>query len=149
MNPPNTHNLTPIQSVILSLTEAPEHTTPHKLRELILGLDLVVAEFGGGIRHRRAVSCSDDLLARELILTATPLAGVPESIHELLLTELENLIATHSPATCITYIGRRKLWATSPKDWCRLVGRLLQHVHTAEDRFTITAVVGEKFLETT
>lgn len=140
-------NSKPVLIAFHALTEAHEHSTPAQLRALILGLDLVVAAFGLGINKRVAVNCSDELLARELIFTAAPLAKLPEGCHEQLTRDIEDLLAEHVPAACVGYIGRRKLWETAAGDWCRLVGLLLRHVPTAEDRFTLTAVVGEKFIE--
>lgn len=137
----------PVLVAFQALTEAHEHSTPDQLRSLILGLDLVVASFGLGINKRVAVSCADDLLARELIFTAAPLAKIPEVYHEQLKIDIEDLLAEHAPAACVGYIGRRKLWETAPEDWCRLVSLLLRHVKTPEDRFTITAIVSEKFFE--
>jgi hypothetical protein len=140
-------NWSPVLIAFHALTEAHKHCTADELRKLILELDLVVASFGCGINDREAVACPDDLLAHELIFTAAPLAKLPDSFHDQLTAEIEELLATSAPAACVGYFGRRKLWKTAPERWCQLTGLLLRHVKTPEDRFTITAIVSEKFFE--
>lgn len=135
-------NQTPLQMAFQTLLAAPSFTTPDQIREMILGTDLIVASFGLGLNDRDTVTCPDEELTGELIITATPLAKVHVSMAADLLDEIEELLARHAPKAFIAYACKRRLWNDAAA-WNRNIGRLAAHVTDPEVRKKLIAVLAD------
>lgn len=144
MSPAHTSpsSITPLQIAIRALLDSPSCTPPHAVRELILALDVTIASFGVGLNDRDSVTCADADLPRELANTAVPLADIPAEMQNLLLEDIEDLLARHAPRAFVLYAARRKLWGDA-NGWKRTTGILVTHVHDAETRQKLTAVLAD------
>ena len=144
--PRNTSNMNGnrLKLVYPILLEAGAHTPPADLRELILEVDLLVASFGLGLSDRDSIDCTDSELATELVVTAAPLVRIPEDLHDVLCTEIEDALAKHAPRACVLYLAKSKLWEKDAEVWSHLIGLLVRHVKNPEAQLAITAVIAQR-----
>lgn len=138
------HRLKLIYKILL---DAGTQTPAGKLRELILDIDLIAASFGVGFNNRESVDCADSELPAELVVSAAPLVRIPEDLHDVLCTEIEDALARHATTCCALYIAETRLWEIDKMAWARLIALLLPKIDNSEACLAITAVVFERSFE--